>query len=75
MDDIYVYTVRLPDGFREMVTPCLDGYTVYLDDRLDRTGRIREYRHAVRHIQNHDFERYGVQDIETDAHKERSDKQ
>ena len=33
MDDIYVYSVRLPDKIDELVTPCIGGYTVWLSDR------------------------------------------
>lgn len=68
MDDIFVYTVKLPPGIDEVVMPCLDGYTVYLDANLDHESRIKAYEHAVYHIRNHDFERPDVQEIETEAH-------
>lgn len=64
MDDIYAYTVPLPVGVNEVVLPCADGYTVYLSDRLDSKTRLKEYRHAVRHIADGDFKRENVQEIE-----------
>lgn len=51
-----------------MVTPCIDGYTVYLNARLTYAGRVRAYHHAMRHIERNDFERANVQEIETEAH-------
>lgn len=68
MDNIYVYLVDLPDRVNEMVTPCLDGYTVYLNARLSYAGRVRAYHHAIRHIERNDFEKYDVQKIEEEAH-------
>lgn len=55
MDDIYTYVVPLPPKVNEMVTPCIDGYTVYISDRLDREGQKKAYAHAVEHIKNNDF--------------------
>ena len=69
MDDIYVYSVRLPDKIDELVTPCIGGYTVWLSDRLDDAHRLRAYNHAIQHIKNRDFERADVQEIETNANR------
>lgn len=68
-DNIYVYMVNLPDGINEAVTPCADGYTIYIDDKLGPEGKEKAYRHAMYHIQNHDFEKYDVNKIEVEAHK------
>jgi hypothetical protein len=68
MDEIYVYFVPLPDGVYEMVVPCCDGYTVYIDERLDETERVKKYKHALDHIQNRDHEKSDVQSIEARAH-------
>ena len=68
MAEVYVYIVDLPERVDEMVTPCFDGYTVYLNARLTYAGRVRAYDHAMRHIDRNDFEGYNVQDIEKDAH-------
>ena len=68
MVDVFVYIVDLPDQVDEMVTPCLDGYTVYLNARLSYAGRVRAYHHAIRHIERNDFEVENVQKIEEEAH-------
>lgn len=68
MVDIYVYIVDLPGRVDEMVTPCLDGYTVYLNARLSYAGRVEAYHHAIRHIERNDFENDDVQKIEEEAH-------
>lgn len=67
-DNVYVYIIDLPDRVNEMITPCLDGYTVYLNARLTYAGRVRAYHHALRHIDKNDFEKCIVQEIEKDAH-------
>lgn len=54
-DDIFIYLIKMPPGIREAVTPCLDGYTIYLDERLTREELIKEYDHAMEHINNGDF--------------------
>ena len=69
MDEVYVYLVDLPSGVNEMVTPCGDGnYTVYLSAKLSSIGQQRAYEHALHHIQNHDFQKADVQQIESEAH-------
>lgn len=69
MGDVYIYIVDLPDRVDEMVTPCIDGYTVYLNARLSYAGRVRAYLHAMRHIERNDFEEANVQEIETETHE------
>ena len=69
MDDVYVYMTRLPDGIYEIVTPCADGYTVWIDDRLGSAEMADAYEHALWHIRNGDFERSDVQEIEYHAHE------
>jgi len=54
-----------------MVCPCINGYTIYIDDKLSPEGRRDAYRHALYHITNHDFEKSDVNSIEIEAHKER----
>ena len=65
---IYTYIVTLPAGINECVVPCLDGHTVYLSDRLDHAGRIRAYKHALKHINGNDWNKTDVQEIEKTAH-------
>lgn len=67
MDDIYTYIVELPDGIDEVVLPCLGGYTIYLGSRLSQDKMQQAYDHAVYHIENHDFEKSDVQEIEAEA--------
>lgn len=68
MNDVYVYLVSLPAGIHEMVASGVDGYTVYIDEKLSEPGRLEAYRHALRHIINNDFEKESVQEIEFEAH-------
>lgn len=71
MDNVFTYLVDLPDGINEFVRPCQDGFTIYIDARLDNIQRQEAYRHALRHIQNDDFSKTDVQEIEYEAHKGR----
>ena len=73
MDDIYVYIVDLKSSVPEMVTQNPDGsYTVILNARYSYERQRESYRHACRHIERCDFERMEVQEIETDAHKQKN---
>lgn len=70
MDNVFTYLVDLPDGLNEIVAPCADGnFTVYIDARLDNVQRQKAYQHAIRHIQNDDFSKTDVQEIEYEAHR------
>lgn len=69
MDDVFVYAVSLPAGCNEAVLPCADGYTVYINEKLDDTHRMNALQHALKHIANKDFEKDNVQQIEADAHR------
>ncbi len=64
--DIFLYYVELPDGIDEMVTPCLDGYTVYISSRISPERQRKAYLHALRHIRERDFEKTDVQRIEAE---------
>ena len=70
MPDIYVYLVDLPQGINEAVLKGADGYTVYISARLDDERARAAYRHALRHIENGDFDKSDVQRIESDVRKE-----
>lgn len=54
MDRIFVYLIKMPRGVYEFVTPCEDGYTIYLDKDLTNERLIEEYGHAMKHIENGD---------------------
>lgn len=67
--DLFIYFVALPQGVNEMVMPCIDGYTVYIDRDLDELGRLKAFWHAMRHIGRADMESEGdVDQIEKEAH-------
>lgn len=68
LDSIFVYEIKLPDGIHEYVTPCADGYTVYLNRNLTREMQEKAFVHALLHIKNRDFEKPDVQAIEAEAH-------
>lgn len=68
MDEIYVYLVDLPNGIREMVAPCADGYTVYIDRNLSEPEKYAAYWHAVGHIERGDWDQIDVNQIEAEAH-------
>lgn len=72
MSDYHVYRTALPPHIREMITPDGedDGYTVYIDEKLDDAQAMRAYHHAVSHVVRGDFEIGGSADqIENSAHK------
>lgn len=70
MDNIYIYCVDMPPNVHEMVTPCLDGFTIYLDIKEDEITAQKRLEHALRHIADNDFDKTDVQDIEANSHKE-----
>lgn len=45
-----------------------DSYTVLLNARLTHERQLEAYYHAIRHIQNNDYEKEDVNKIEFDAH-------
>ena len=73
MPDVYVHLIDFPKSrpVHEAVTENEDGsYSVFIDSRLSDEGQIREYKHALKHIENGDFEKPDVQLIEAAAHGE-----
>lgn len=72
MDDIFVYDVKLPPHVNEMVVPCLDGYTVYIDISLTEEARAEAYNHALEHIKNQDWDNDDVNSIESKTVKSTS---
>lgn len=70
MDDVFTYVTELPTSVNEMVVPCADGFTVYINSRLSQVEQQSAYLHAIRHIKNGDFDdTYDIQKIELTAHK------
>ena len=53
----------------EMVSANEDGsYTIFINSRLSNDSQLKAYRHAINHIENGDFEKKDVQQIEYKAH-------
>lgn len=69
MDDVYVYFIPFDSHkVHEFVVPCVDGYTIYIDEDLDQVSREAAYAHAMEHIRAQDWDRDDVQEIEAQAH-------
>ena len=67
--DINVVLIDFPVKGKEMVVPNEDGsYTVLINAKLSHEMRIAAYNHAMKHIENDDFSKADVQQIEVDAH-------
>ena len=67
---VSVHFVDFPTKARGMVTANADGsYTILLNSRLSFEQQRKTFRHEMRHIQNHDFEKTDVDEIEYEAHK------
>ena len=69
MDDIYLYYVDLPRNVSEMVVPCADGYTIYIDIKLSHAEKVEAYHHAMEHIRNDDWSRDDADHIERERHE------
>ena len=69
MDDVYVRLIKMSPRLHEFVTPCDEGYCVYINEALDRPHMLKAYAHALEHINNEDWNKDDVQEIEAEAHK------
>lgn len=67
-DEIYVYLVKMPSGVHEMVAPCENGYTIYIDKNLSQSGQYAAFSHAVGHIKHEDWCQIDADRIEAEAH-------
>ena len=45
-----------------------DSYTIFINARLSHNKQLEVYKHALKHIENGDFEKYDADSIELDAH-------
>ena len=67
--DVNTFLVNFPSPGKEMVVQNEDGsYTVLINAKLSQDGRIKAYEHALNHINNGDFDKTDVQNIEFQAH-------
>ena len=55
MDEIYLYMIDIPGSATEMVVPCCDGYTIYIDVKLSHEEKVEAYHHAMEHIKHDDW--------------------
>lgn len=61
--------VNFPNNGNEMIIKNEDdSYTILINAKLSARGRIDAYNHALKHIENEDFEKNNVQEIESNAH-------
>lgn len=68
--DVNTFLVNFPSPGKEMVVQNEDGsYTVLINAKLSQDGRIKAYEHALNHINNGDFDKSDVQNIEFQAHE------
>lgn len=63
--DVNVQFINFPSGANEMVVPNDDGsYTILINGRLSDERQKEVYLHALKHIQEEDFNKFDVQKIE-----------
>ena len=64
-----VQVILMDLSVNEAVTENADGsYTIFINARLNHESQLDAYNHAMKHIENNDFERNDVQLIEAVAH-------
>lgn len=68
--DYNVQLIRFPsDKVHEVVTPNEDGsVTIFIDKNMTFEAQQKRFLHAIKHIENNDFEKDNVQEIEHRAH-------
>lgn len=68
--NIYVHTMDMDTCVHAFVrqTPT-DDYVIIINSRLSDQAQREAFRHEMWHIQNHDFEKPDVQQIEYEAHQ------
>lgn len=67
--DVNVVLLDLPTKEKEAVTKNEDGsFTIFINSKLSHKGQLLAYKHAMKHIQDNDFQKSNVQAIEAAAH-------
>lgn len=70
MNDVYTCMKNMPPSIAGFtVSNPDDTYTIVLNARMTNERLMEAYRHEIEHIENNDFEKYDVQEIEQNAHK------
>lgn len=68
--DLQVVLVDFPKKGNEAVAKNEDdSYTIFLNAKLTHEKQLEAYAHALRHIENEDFEKVDVGTIEHEAHQ------
>lgn len=71
MEEINVQLLDMDTKIPEHLVKNADNsYTIFLNARLSHESRLKSYYHALRHIQEDDFCKEDVQEIETHSHYE-----
>lgn len=74
-NDIFVYVLDLPESIRGRVVENEDStYTIFINAKLSYEMQIHVYQHELKHIENGDFEKTDVQQIEAIAHADQAAK-
>ena len=67
---INVVVTNMDYQMHEFVTRNHDGsHTIFLNARDSNEKQLASYLHAIRHIEDGDFDKHDVQSIEYEAHK------
>ena len=71
MENINIICINMEYGIHEQVIKNQDDtYTILLNARDSHETRMVSYSHALKHINNKDFEKSNVQQIEADCHRQ-----
>lgn len=63
--DYFVRIVDMPDGVNGCISPNPDGtFNIYINSKSDMYKQIRAYQHEKKHIENDDFAKFDVREIE-----------
>lgn len=75
--DVNVFIKNFPNTKEaEAITENPDGtYTIFLNARMSYERQLEAYQHALEHIQNNDFQKLDVQQIEAIAHADQTTKE
>lgn len=66
---IMLVLIPLNSDVKECVVPNPDDtFTIFLNENISDECRLKAYQHALRHIENDDFGKEDVQEIEREAH-------
>lgn len=64
----WIYPVDLHGKANAIVCECVEGYTVYVEQSLPADKQREACRKELKHINDRDFEKTDVSDIETENH-------